>query len=143
ERGRVYRVAVLDTRRPKTHEPVSELSLYERWATEARDAGWEPAAVVEAAIGPRRLGAPLTPADVVTDVVNEVCVEQATFTRRDVTQALSCHVDPAVGEHAASVRAHVEQLADAVLADPMVVCLQPPDRVEPPSSLVRRDGGSV
>ena len=79
----------------------------------------------------------------VSDVVSELCVERATFTRRDVVQAVTRHVDPAVGGDATLVRAHVEQLADAVLADPTVVCLQPPERVEPPSSLVRRDGGSV
>jgi ATP-dependent exoDNAse (exonuclease V) alpha subunit len=143
ERGRVYRLAVLDTRRPKTHEHVSELSLYERWATEAREVGWEPGAVIRAAIGPQRLDAPLTPVHVVRAVMNELCVERATFTRRDVVQAVTRYVDSAVGENASSVRSHVEQTADAVLADPMVVCLRPPDRVEPPSSLVRRDGGSV
>src|SRR5439155_4833008 len=64
ERGRVYRLAVLDTRRPKQHETVHELTLYERWAGEARDAGWEPADVIEAAIGPQRVGASVTPAHV-------------------------------------------------------------------------------
>ncbi len=54
ERGRVYRLAVLATRRPKTHDHVSEVGLYERWASEARDAGWEPGAVVQAAIGTQR-----------------------------------------------------------------------------------------
>jgi conjugative relaxase-like TrwC/TraI family protein len=143
ERGRVYRLAVLDTRRPKTREHGSESSLYERWATEARDAGWELTDVVQAAIGAQRPGAPLSPTHVISDVIGGLCVERATFTRRDVVQAVARHVDPAVGENASSVRSHVEQIADAVLVDPMVVCLQPPDRVEAPSSLVRRDGGSV
>ena len=131
------------TRRPKSHEPVAEVSLYERWATEARDAGWEPAAVVQAAIGAQRLGASLTPAHVVSDVVSELCVKRATFTRRDVVQAVTRRVDPAVGAQATLVRAHVEQLVDAVLAHSTVVCLQPTERVETPPSLVRRDGGSV
>lgn len=143
ERGRVYRVAVLDTRRPKTHESVGDLGLYERWASEARDAGWEPADIVEAAIGPRRLGASLTSAHVVGDVVSGLCVDRATFTRRDVVQAVTRHVDPAVGSGASEVRAHVERIADQVLANSMVVCLHAPERVDVPASLVRRDGGSV
>ena len=126
ERGRVYRIAVLDTRRPKPHGHVAELSLYERWAGEARDAGWEPAAVVQAASGLQRLGAPLTAAHVVSDVVSVLCVERATFTRRDVVQAVARDVDPAVGGDANLVSAHVERIADAVLANPMVVCLQAP-----------------
>ncbi len=143
ERRRVSRVAVLATRRPKTYEHVAEEGLYERWAREARDAGWEPGAVVQAAIGPHRLGAPVTPAHVVSDVVSELCLERATFTRRDVVQAVTRYVDPAVGGDAAQVRAHVEGIADAVLADAMVVDLQPPECVEVPVSLLRRDGGSV
>jgi conjugative relaxase-like TrwC/TraI family protein len=71
ERGRVYRLAVLATRRPKQHETVHELSLYERWAVEVRDAGWEPADVVQAAFGGRRPpGAQLTPGHVVPAVVH-------------------------------------------------------------------------
>ena len=143
ERGRVYRLAVLDTRRPKPHGHVPELSLYERWAAEARDAGWEPAAVVQAAIGPQRLGAPLTAAHVVSDVVSVLCVERATFTRRDVVQAVARDVDPAVGGDATLVSGHVERIADAVLADPMVVCLQAPERVDVPASFACRDGTSV
>ena len=46
ERGRVYRLAVLATCRPKAHEAIGEVSLYERWALEARETGWEPADVV-------------------------------------------------------------------------------------------------
>jgi conjugative relaxase-like TrwC/TraI family protein len=144
ERGRVYRLAVLTTRRPKADEHVAELSLYERWAAEARDAGWEPTDVVQAALGgQRRLGAHLTLEHVVRSVVSELCAERATFTRRDVVQAVTRHVDPAVGVEAHHVCAHVERLANAVLADPMVVCLQPPERAEPPWLLVRRDGGSI
>jgi ATP-dependent exoDNAse (exonuclease V) alpha subunit len=75
--------------------------------------------------------------------VNELCVERATFTRRDVVQAVTRQVDPAVGAEASQVAAHVEELTDAVLAHSAVVCLQPPERVEPPPTLVRRDGGSV
>ena len=143
ERGRVYRLAVLDTRRPKPDGHVPEPSLHERWASEARDAGWEPAAVIHAAIGAQRLGAPLTPAPVVRSVVNELCGERATFTRREVVQAVTRQVDPAVGAPASQVGAHVEQLTDDVLAHSAVVCLQAPERVEPPPALVRRDGGSV
>jgi conjugative relaxase-like TrwC/TraI family protein len=143
ERGRVYRLAVLATRRPKASEPIGEVSLYERWAAEARDVGWEPAEVVDAAIGSRRLGAQLTPDHALRTVVGELCAERATFTRRDVIQAISRYVDPAVGADATRVREHIEQRADAVLADPAVVCLQPPERVDPPRNLVRRDGASA
>ena len=141
ERGRVYRLAVLDTRRPKPHEHVPEVSLYERWATEARDAGWEPARSRPG--GHRRRNALVRPshaAHVVSDVVSELCVERATFTRRDVVQAVARHVDPAVGGDATLVSGHVERIADAVLADPMVVCLQAPERVEVPPAWSRRDG---
>ena len=130
ERGRVYRLAVLDTRRPKAHEHVPTVSLYERWAAEARDAGWEPARVVEAALGAHGLGARRTRAQVVRAVVDGLCVERATFTRRDVVQAVIGHVDSAVGERASSVRAVVEEITDAVLADLMVVSLQAPERSE-------------
>jgi conjugative relaxase-like TrwC/TraI family protein len=143
ERGRVYRLAVLATRRPKAHEPIGELSLYERWAAEARDAGWEPADVVQAAFGSRRLGAQLTPEHALRAVVGELCVERSTFTRRDVVQAISRHVDPAVGADATRAREHIEQRAEAILADPAVICLQPPERVDPPPTLLRRDGASV
>jgi conjugative relaxase-like TrwC/TraI family protein len=143
ERGRVYRLAVLATRRPKTHDPVNEVSLYDRWAGEALEAGWEPSAVVEAAFGPRRLGAQLTPADVVDTVVDGLCGDRATFTRRDVVQAVTRHLDPAASAEAAVVRAHVEEFTDTVLADPRVVSLRPPDCVDPPTILVRRDGDSV
>src|SRR5439155_25014597 len=135
ERGRVYRLAVLATRRPKQHETVHELSLYERWAADARDAGWEPAEVVRAAIGPQRLGASVTHAHVVTDVVSELCVERATCTRSEVAQAVTRHVDPAVGATAGSVRVHVEQLTDAILAHGEVVCLQGPERIGTPPAL--------
>jgi conjugative relaxase-like TrwC/TraI family protein len=143
ERGRVYRLAVLATRRPKTHDAVAEVTLYERWAGEARDAGWEPAAVVEAAFGPRRPGARLTPPDVVDMVVRGLCGERATFTRRDVVQAVTRHIDPAASAEAGAVRAHVEELTNTVLADARVVSLRPPARVDPPTVLVRRDGDSV
>jgi conjugative relaxase-like TrwC/TraI family protein len=143
ERGRVYRFAVLATRRPKTHDPVTEVTLYERWAEEALDAGWEPDAVVEAAFGPRRPGATLTPPDVVDTVVHGLCGERATFTRRDVVQAVTRHIDPAASAEAAAVRAHVEELTNTVLADPRVVSLRPPARVDAPTILLRRDGDSV
>ena len=92
ERGRVYRLAVVATRRSKTHDHVAEVGLYQRWASEARDAGWEAGAVVRAAIGDQHLGAPFTPAQVVSNVVSELCLERATFTRRDVVQAVTCQV---------------------------------------------------
>jgi conjugative relaxase-like TrwC/TraI family protein len=143
ERGRVYRLAVLATRRPKTHDPVAEVTLYDRWAGEAIDAGWEPTAVVDAAFGPRHLGARLTPVDVLDTVVGGLCGERATFTRRDVVQAVTRHVDPAASAEAAAVRAHVEDLTNTVLADPRVVSLRSPARVAEPTVLVRRDSDSV
>jgi conjugative relaxase-like TrwC/TraI family protein len=143
ERGRVYRLAVLATRRPKAHEPIGEMSLYERWAAEAHETGWEPAEVVQAALGSRRLGAQLTSEHVLRAVVGELCVERATFTRRDVVQAISRHIDPAVGADATEVRQHVEQRADAILTDRAVICLRPSARVDPPQALLRRDGASV
>ena len=128
DRGRVYRLAVLDTRLLKQpHGHVPELSLYERWPTEARDAGWKPAAVVQAAIGPQRLGAPLTAAHVVSDVISELCVERATFTRRDVVRAVARRRRSRRRRRRATrCPAHVERIADAVLANPMVECLQAP-----------------
>jgi conjugative relaxase-like TrwC/TraI family protein len=143
ERGRVYRLAVLATRRPKTHDPVTEPSLYDRWADEAVEAGWEADAVIEVAFGPRRPGARLTPPDVVDTVVHGLCGERATFTRRDIVQAVTRHLDPAASAEAAAVRAHVEELTNTVLADPRVVSLRPAARVDPPTVLVRRDGDSV
>ena len=118
---------------PKPHEPVAELSLYERWAAEARDAGWEPAAVVQAAIGratpwcaphpgtrgQRRRGR-------VVRRAGDVHPPRRRASRRPPRRSRRRRATQA------SVRAHVERLADAVLADPMVVCLQPPERVEPP-----------
>jgi conjugative relaxase-like TrwC/TraI family protein len=144
ERGRVYRLAVLATRRPKQHEGVHELSLYRRWAAEAREAGWEATEVVQAALGGRRPpAAQLTTEHVLRAVVAELCVERATFTRRDIVQAVARYLDPAVGANADQVRVQVEHLADAVLVHPEVVGLQLPERIEAPPSLVRRDGASV
>ena len=144
ERGRVYRLAVLATRRAKAHEPVSEGNLYDRWAGEARHVGWEPADVLEAAVGRRRArDAHVRPERLVWEVVSELCVERATFTRRDVLQAVTRHVDPAISAEAGHVREHVERMTDAVLADLMVVCLQAPELGHVPAVLVRRDGGSV
>jgi ATP-dependent exoDNAse (exonuclease V) alpha subunit len=85
----------------------------------------------------------LTSPDVVDAVVEGLCGERATFTRRDVVQAVTRHVDPAASAEAVAVRAHVEELTDLVLADARVVSLRPPTRVEAPTVLVRRDGESV
>ena len=143
ERGRVYRLAVLDTRRPKAHEQIPTVSLYERWAAEARDAGWEPAAVVEAAIGAHRVGARRTRAQMRAPSWTGCVSSGRRSPDASVVQAVIGHVDSANGERASSVRAVVEEITDAVLADLMVVSLQAPQRRELPATLVRRDGGSV
>jgi conjugative relaxase-like TrwC/TraI family protein len=144
ERGRICRLAVLDTRRAKPREPVAELSLYDRWVADAREAGWEPADVVEAAVRGRSVrAAPVSVEHLVEAVVGELCVERATFTRREVIQAVTRHVDPVIRADAGQVHEHVERMADVVLADPTVMCLRPPERVEAPASLVRRDGSTV
>jgi conjugative relaxase-like TrwC/TraI family protein len=139
ERRRVYRLAVLSTRAPKTHGALPDQTLYGRWATEVAGLGYEPAALVRDVLHPptrRVASAPVT-------VLEEVTAERATFARRDVVQAIARHLDMHVGTTAEQVRVQVEALADRVLARPEVVCLHAPERAEPPAVLVRRDGWSV
>ena len=86
---------------------------------------------------------PSHPAHVVSDVVRELCVERATFTRRDVVQAVTRHVDPAVGADAARcARTSSGSPMPSSLTRWWSVCSRP-NASSPPSSLVRRDGGSV
>jgi len=74
----------------------------------------------------------------------EVTGERATFARRDVAQAIARHLDVGGrGGEAAWVRSRVETLTDTLLARSEVVCLQAPERLDVPGSLVRRDGWSV
>jgi conjugative relaxase-like TrwC/TraI family protein len=144
ERGRVYRLAVLATRAPKDQMGVDDRSLYERWAAEVRALGAEPATVVRDALDARRrapLPTPVAPSPrLALDVAAELTAEQATFTRREVVQAFARRLD---ATDAATTRERAERLADAVLADPEVVCLHVPERLEVPAVLRRRDGGSV
>jgi hypothetical protein len=144
ERGRIYRLAVLATRVPKEHEGVEDRSLYARWAAEVRDFGVEPAALVRDVLDafPPLPGRAVVASPRVAELVaGELTVERATFTRREVVQAIAGRLD---GDDAAtSVRARAEELAEAVLADPEVVCLHAPERVDVPALLRRRDGWSV
>ncbi len=138
ERRRVYRLAVLATRAPKTHGPVPDQTLYERWAAETLGLGYEPAALVHAALhpSPRRVArSPET-------VLGVVTAERATFARRDVVQAVARRFHGPAGS-ARDVRVQVEARVDAVLAQSEVVCLHAPERAEPPPGLLRRDGWSV
>jgi conjugative relaxase-like TrwC/TraI family protein len=144
ERGRVYRLAVLATRAPKDDAGVDDRSLYERWAAEVRALGAEPAAVVRDALDARRrapLPTPAAPSPRLTrDVAAELTSERATFTRREMVQAIARRLE--CGD-AATVRTRAEELADGVLTNPEVVCLHAPERVEVPAVLRRRDGWSV
>jgi conjugative relaxase-like TrwC/TraI family protein len=143
ERGRIYRLAVLATRTPKQHEGVEDRSLYARWVAEVRDFGVDCAALVRGVLegfpplpGPGMVASPR-----LTQVVaGELTAERATFTRREVLQAIARRLN---ADDAATVHARAEELADAVLADPEVVCLHAPERVEVPAVLRRRDGWSV
>jgi len=139
ERRRVYRLAVLTTRAPKTHGPVPDQTLHERWASETRGLGYEPAELVHAALHPlpRRVARPPE------KVLGEVTAERATFARRDVVQAVARHLHGPAGSTAQDVRVQIEARVDAVLAQSEVVCLHAPERAEPPAGLVRRDGWSV
>jgi conjugative relaxase-like TrwC/TraI family protein len=148
ERGRVYRLAVLATRTPKDHAGVDDESLYARWAAEVRAFGAEPADLVRQVLdAPQRAPrAALAPSPRLEHAIAaELTAERATFTRREVVQAVARRLEAA---DAATVRARAEELvdavlADAVLADPEVVCLHAPERVEVPAVLRRRDGWSV
>ena len=147
ERGRVYRLAVLDTRAPKQRAPVNDPGLYGRWAAELRNCGREPAGLLRRVLDaptrvmPRSTEQP--PAHLAAVVLAEVTGERATFARRDVAQALARHLDVRGGGEAATVRSRVEALTDTLLGRPEVVCLQAPERLAAPASLVRRDGWSV
>ena len=141
ERGRVYRLAVLATRAPKDHAGVDDRSLYARWAAEGRDFGVDPAALVREVLdSAQRAPRPTPSARLVQAVAAECTAERATFTRREVVQAIARRLDAGDAE---AIRARAEELADAVLADPEVVCLHAPERAEVPAVLVRRDGWSV
>ena len=139
ERRRVYRLAVLATRAPKTHGPLSDQTLYERWDSETRDLGYEPPALVHGALHPSPPRVSRSPAE----VLDEVTADRATFARRDVVQAVARHLDPPAGTTAHEVRVQAESLADAVLARAVVVCLHTPERAKAPAPFVRRDGWSV
>jgi hypothetical protein len=145
ERGRIYRVAVLDTRAPKEHVRLDDRSLYGRWAGELRECGYEPAALVHGALTTRRaISAPAGNFEALAGMVlAEVTAERATFARRDVAQALARHLDVSGGTQATRVRSRVETLTVELLARREVVCLQVPERLEAPPALLRRDGWSV
>jgi conjugative relaxase-like TrwC/TraI family protein len=143
ERGRIYRLAVLATRAPKDRKGVDDRSLYARWAAEVQDFGVDLAALVREILewaqrAPRP--APLESQRRATVVATELTAERATFTRREVVQAIARRLDAA---DARTLREGAEELADVVLADPEVVCLHAPARVEMPAVLRRRDGWSV
>ena len=96
ERGRVYRLAVLATRAPKDHAGVDDRSLYARWAAEVRDFGVEPAGA--GARGPRRARASAAPRwcrrrASQQAVAGSCTAERATFTRREVVQAVARRLD--------------------------------------------------
>ena len=147
ERGRVYRLAVLDTRPAKDHAALDDRTLYGRWAAELRDCGHEPAGllrrVFDAAARVQPHSTEQRPARLAAVVVAEVTGERATFARRDVAQALARHLEVSGGGDAAEVRSRVEALTDTLLGRREVVCLQAPERLAAPASLVRRDGWSV
>ena len=145
ERGGIYRLAVLDTRAPKHHAHMDDRTLYGRWAAELRECGYEPRVLVHEALTVRRaVSKPARGVDELARLVlAEVTGERATFARRDVAQAVARHLDIGRGGQAGSVRGRVEALTEELLARREVVCLQVPERVEPPASLVRRDGWSV
>jgi len=145
ERGRIFRLAVLDTRAPKGHASLEDGTLSGRWAAELRACGHEPAVIVHEAL--TTCPAPRVPARGVDAlagvVVAEVTGERATFARRDVARAVARHLDVSGGGEAARVRSRVEALTEQLLARREVVCLQAPERLDPPAALVRRDGWSV
>ncbi len=158
ERGRISRLAVLDTRPAKGHAALDDRTLYGRWAAELRDCGREPAALLRrvfdaaARVMPHSTQQP--PAHLAAVVLAQVTAERATFARRDVAQVIARHLEMlpvphddlgAVGSGAgaAGVRSRVEALTQQLLAYREVVCLQAPERLEAPAALVRRDGWSV
>ena len=147
ERGRISRLAVLDTRPAKGHAALDDRTLYGRWAAELRDCGREPAAllrrVFDAAARVLHHSTEQPPAHLAAVVLAEVTGERATFPRRDVAQVIARHLDVGGGAGAAGVRSRVEALTDALVARREVVCLQAPERLEAPAALVRRDGWSV
>jgi conjugative relaxase-like TrwC/TraI family protein len=146
ERGRIYRLAVLDTRAAKDHTLLEDRTLYGHWAAELQECGHEPAAIVHEALTTRRVPRVLARGvDALAGMVlAEVTAERATFARRDVAQAVARHLDVGGGGEAARVRSKVEALTEQLLARREVVCLQTPERLDPPpEALVRRDGWSV
>jgi len=145
ERGRVYRVAVLDTRAPKRRGATDDRSLYDGWAAELADAcGYRPGRLVRLALTARAPARSAMRDDAgLAAVLGEVTGERATFARRDVVVAVARHLNVLGGADAAVLRARVEERSDAVLAGRDVVCLQAPARVDTPAALVRRDGWSV
>ena len=147
ERGRISRLAVLDTRPAKDHAPVDDRTLYGRWAAELRDCGREPATLLRRVFdAPTRVMPRSTeqqPAHLAGVVLAEVTGERATFARRDIAQVIARHLDVGDGGGAAKMRSRVEALTDALVARREVVCLQAPERLEAPAALVRRDGWSV
>ena len=132
---------------PNRTSHVAEVSLYERWAAEARDAGWEPAGVVEAAIG----GPPPWCAPHARHTWSATSWTGCASSGRRSPAATSCkrsagHVDPAVGR---TPRARL--VRDASSGSHRRRAGRPDgglsashrNAVEPPRTLVRRDGGSV
>ena len=147
ERGRVYRVAVLDTRAPKRHGATDDRSLYDGWAAELADGfGYRPGRLVRQALTGARVAGALGAArrrrpgcrraGGGDGGAGDVRPSRRRGCRRPTPDVLG-------GTDAAVLRARVEERTDAVLAGRDVVCLQAPARVEAPAALVRRDGWSV
>jgi conjugative relaxase-like TrwC/TraI family protein len=147
ERGNVYRVAVLATRAPKHQVGLGDETLYGYWVAEVRALGYEPVALVRAALAAPSPQLPRWAAPgrdrLAGLVLEEVTGERATFARRHLVQAVARHLEVRGGATAAEVHARVEQATDTVLACAEVVCLAAPERAEVPPGWVRRDGGSV
>ncbi|MFP5256089.1 MAG: MobF family relaxase [Acidimicrobiia bacterium] len=140
-RRRFYEVAVLETRPAK--EPIGEADqgLFDRWHTEAIEAGLDPDLWVGHVVDRPHPERHIDGREVAAEVVDELATSRSTWTRTDAIRHLARRT-PLDLPDADGARRWIEDTADEVLAQRGVVRLAAPQPA-PPAGLRRRDGRSV
>ncbi|MCZ7537462.1 MAG: relaxase domain-containing protein [Acidimicrobiia bacterium] len=135
--ARLERDAVLDSRPDKVHG-LDAAELHQRWATEARDVGFDPGRLVPKRIGAHGSVGREVDEDLIDEALLHATEESATWLRADLARHLSTLVTPDHAGTAEQLVAEIDRLA--ALAEKRCVPLGPNHRARTPR---RRDGRPV
>ncbi|MGQ0616143.1 MAG: MobF family relaxase [Acidimicrobiia bacterium] len=140
-RRRFYEVAVLETRPAKEHLGEGDEGLFDRWYSEAVQAGLDPDRWVVRVLDRPKLARQVNEGELVADVLEELPGSRSTWTRTDVIRhvARRCPVGLADADEA---RWWIETRADEMLLHPSIIRLAAPEPAAP-AGLRRLDGRSV